>query len=206
MCAHSERKEKLMQIEKVTIEDAKELVEIYRPYVEETAVSFEYVTPSPKEFAERIRTISENYPYLKAVENGSIIGYAYAAAFKSRAAYDWSVETTVYVRRDCRGRGVGHALYKALEQCLSRMGILNMNACIAALPEGSIDKHLTDASIFFHKKFGFDMVGRFHNSGYKFDTWYDMVWMEKQIGEHKCPQDGVRLGSWKDFDCSMGGE
>lgn len=191
-----------MQIEKVTLEDAKELLEIYRPYVEETAVSFEYETPSPEEFAERIRTISENYPYLKAVENGSIIGYAYAAAFKSRAAYDWSVETTVYVRKDFRRSGVGRALYEALEQYLSCMGILNMNACIAALPAGSIDMHLTDASACFHEKLGFDMVGRFHNSGYKFDTWYDMVWMEKQIGEHKCPQNRVKLGSWKDFDCS----
>lgn len=87
-----------MKIERVTKEDAGELLGIYAPYVEETAVSFEYEVPSVDEFAERISNISAKYPYIKAVDDdGVILGYAYAGAFKTRAAYDWSVETTIYI-------------------------------------------------------------------------------------------------------------
>ena len=81
-----------MKIERVTVEDAKELLEIYAPYVTDTAISFEYEVPSVEEFEERIRTISAILPYIKAVEDGKIIGYAYAGKFKGRKAYDWSVE------------------------------------------------------------------------------------------------------------------
>ena len=88
-----------MIIRTVTEKDAHELLEIYRPYVEDTAITFEYDVPSVEEFAERIRRISANYPYIAAVENGKIAGYAYAGVFKNRAAYDWSVEVTVYVKK-----------------------------------------------------------------------------------------------------------
>ena len=84
-----------MTIEKVTIEDAEELLAVYAPYVRDTAVSFEYVVPSVEEFAVRILQISAKYPYIKAVEDGKIIGYTYANTFKGRKAYDWSVETTI---------------------------------------------------------------------------------------------------------------
>lgn len=87
-----------MKIEKVTVEDAEELLEIYAPYVENTAITFEYDVPSKDEFEERIKNISAKYPYIKAVHEGKIVGYAYAASFKDRRAYDWSVETTIYVK------------------------------------------------------------------------------------------------------------
>ena len=87
-----------MKIEKVTVEDAEELLEIYAPYVENTAITFEYDVPSKDEFEERIKNISVKYPYIKAVHEGKIVGYAYAASFKDRRAYDWSVETTIYVK------------------------------------------------------------------------------------------------------------
>ena len=89
-----------------------------------------------------------------------------------------------------RGLGVGKALYQELEKKLRNMGILNMNACIAVEPEE--DTHLTNASSFFHEKMGFKLVGTFHNCGYKFNTWYNMVWMEKIIGEHKAIQAPVK--------------
>ena len=98
--------EENMTIEKATIDDAEELLAIYAPYVRDTAVSFEYVVPSVEDFADRILQISAKYPYIKAVEDGKIIGYAYANTFKGRKAYDWSVETTVYVRRDAKRRGI----------------------------------------------------------------------------------------------------
>ena len=112
-----------MRIEKVTPANAAALLEIYAPYVEHTAITFEYEVPSLEEFRQRIETISARYPYLKAVgEDGTVLGYAYATAFKGRAAYDWSVETTVYVRRDVHRQGAGKALYLALEKSLKGMG------------------------------------------------------------------------------------
>ena len=180
-----------MTVEKVTIEDAEELLQIYAPYVKETAISFEYEVPSVEEFADRIRHISSRYPYIKVVEDGKILGYAYADGFKGRKAYDWSVETTIYVRQDCKRQGVGRKLYETLETSLKSMGVLNMNACIASTEQE--DKHLTNDSYYFHKKMGFELVGTFHQSGYKFDRWYDMIWMEKLIGTHDVPAEKVEF-------------
>ena len=183
-----------MTIEKVTIDDAEELLAIYAPYVRDTAVSFEYVVPSVEEFADRIVQISAKYPYIKAVEDGKILGYAYANTFKGRKAYDWSVETTVYVRGDAKRNGIGRRLYGCLEQSLKKMGVLNMNACIASAKVD--DEFLTNDSMYFHSKMGFTEVGRFHNSGYKFGRWYDMIWMEKLIGSHDGHPANVRFGEW----------
>ena len=183
-----------MEIMPVKIEDAEELLSIYAPYVRDTAISFEYDVPSLCDFQERIRNISSFLPYIKAVEEGEILGYAYADKFKNRKAYDWSVEVTVYVRRDSRRVGVGKMLYHALECSLKRIGVLNMNACIAMPKEE--DEHLSNDSYYFHEKMGFHLVGTFHNSGYKFNTWYDMIWMEKIIGEHQKNQKNVRYGEW----------
>lgn len=171
-----------MTIESADITDAEALLEIYAPYVEDTAISFEYEVPSVEEFRKRIREISVKYPYLKAVEDGKIVGYAYANCFKERKAYDWSVETTIYIRENCRKMGIGRALYERLESELRHMGILNMNACIACPAVKS--RYLNDDSCRFHTKMGFTEVGRFHNSGYKFGEWFDMIWMEKMIGAH----------------------
>ena len=183
-----------MEIQPVKLEDAEELLSIYAPYVRDTAISFEYEVPSLSEFQDRIRNISSNLPYIKAVEAGKILGYAYAGKFKNRKAYDWSVEVTVYVRKESRKSGVGKLLYNALEDSLKRIGVLNMNACIA-VPEGE-DSHLTKDSQLFHEKMGFQLVGTFHKSGYKFHTWYDMIWMEKIIGEHQKNLCSVRYGEW----------
>ena len=189
-----------MTIEKVTIDDAEELLAIYAPYVRDTAVSFEYVVPSVEEFADRILQISAKYPYIKAVEDGKIIGYAYANTFKGRKAYDWSVETTVYVRKDAKRNGTGRRLYECLEQSLRKMGVLNMNACIASTKTD--DEFLTNDSMYFHTRMGFTEVGRFHNSGYKFDRWYDMIWMEKMIGPHDANPGEVHFGEWNLEDVS----
>ena len=174
-----------------TAADAAELLAIYAPYVTDTAVSFEYDVPTVEEFADRIRKFSARYPYLKAVEaGGRILGYAYAHAFIERRAYDWSVETTIYLDREQRHRGLGTLLYRELERRLKAMGVLNMNACIAVYKEG--DPYLTDDSPRFHEHYGFTEVGIFHDSGYKFGRWYDMVWMEKMIGAHTAEPKAIR--------------
>lgn len=182
-------------IEKVMPEDAEELLEIYGPYVTDTAISFEYAVPSLEEFSQRIEDISSRYPYIKAVDNGKILGYAYANTFKGRKAYDYSVETTIYLLPDAKGNGIGRILYEVLEKSLKNMGILNMNACIAVTD--TEDEIITNASMYFHEKMGFDMVGKFHKSGYKFNKWIDMIWMEKMIGKHEACQPEVRFGEWE---------
>ncbi|MCQ2772585.1 MAG: N-acetyltransferase family protein, partial [Bacilli bacterium] len=142
-----------MIIKRVTIDDAQELLDIYSYYVEQTAVSFEYETPSLEEFKERIVNISSKYPYIKAEDNGKIVGYAYATTFKARKAYDWSVETTIYIDKNQRNKGIGRELYETLEKSLKNMGILNLNACIASPKEE--DLRLSNDSEKFHEKLGF---------------------------------------------------
>ena len=172
-----------------TTQDAEALLAIYAPYVEHTAVTFEYTVPTAEEFAGRIRHVLARYPYLIAEADGEILGYAYASAFHSRAAYDWAVEVSLYVNRDRRRTGIGGALYEALERVLSVQNILNLNACIA-YPEKE-NEYLTRDSVAFHQHFGYEMVGEFHQCGYKFNRWYNMVWMEKIIGDHISPPSPV---------------
>lgn len=179
--------EKKVNIRVVSPEDAEELLAIYAPYVEHTAITFEYEVPSLWEFRERICHVLEKYPYLAAEVDGQIAGYAYAGVFHDREAYDWCVETSIYVDQSSRKMGIGGKLHHALEEVLKLQGILNLNACIA-YPEEE-DEYLTKNSVEFHRHLGYDMVGEFHNCGYKFDRWYHMVWMEKMIGEHRSGQD-----------------
>ncbi|MCH5259326.1 MAG: GNAT family N-acetyltransferase [Lachnospiraceae bacterium] len=162
--------------------DAQELLDIYAPYVTDTAISFEYDVPSLEEFEMRISNILEKYPYLIAEYGGEILGYAYTHAFVGRAAYDHAVETTIYLKEGRTKMGIGRMLYEALERISGAQNIFNMNACIG-YPEVP-DEHLTLNSVQFHEHMGYQMVGTFHNCGYKFDTWYHMVWMEKIIGNH----------------------
>ena len=178
-----------LSIQVAQIADAKKLLAIYAPYVRETAITFEYEVPTIEEFAVRIAHTLERYPYLVAKYNGEIVGYAYAGPLHERPAYDWAVETSIYVKHDKKGQKIGRALYDALEVQLHRQNIVNVNACIAS--PAIEDAHLTRDSILFHEKLGYHMVGEFHQCGYKFDTWYNMVWMEKMIGEHKVPQPQV---------------
>lgn len=163
-------------------EDAEELLEIYGPYVTDTAISFEYEVPALEEFRVRIHRTLQSYPYLVMVTGGRIAGYAYASPFKEREAYCHSVETTIYIRMDCRGRGYGKKLYLALEELLKKQNILNVNACIAVTEQE--DPYLTNKSMYFHEHMGYRLVGKFTKCGYKFGRWYDMIWMEKMIGEH----------------------
>ena len=171
-------------------EDAQALVDIYRYYVLHTAITFEYEVPDVEEFRARMEKTLQRYPYLVAERAGRIVGYAYAGPYRTRAAYDWCAELSVYLHREERGHGIGRALYEALEEGLKRMGILNLYACIAC-PQIE-DETLTFASICFHNRMGYEQCGLFHSCGYKFDRWYDMVLMEKQIGVHQQHQPPVK--------------
>lgn len=173
------------------IEDAEALAAIYAPYVDHTAITFEYVPPTAEEFAERMRSTLEFYPYLVAERNGEPIGYAYAGTFKGRPAYDWAVETSIYVVEGHEHEGIGRALHDALERALAVQGILNMYACIA-VPDGEDDETLTRNSEQFHAHLGYRLVGEFYRCGFKGGRWYNMVWMEKMLGEHGADQSSPR--------------
>lgn len=178
-----------VSIRMATEADAEEILKIYSPYVTDTAISFEYEIPSVEEFSSRIRNTLKMYPYIVALEEKQIIGYAYASAFKERAAYNWAVETTIYLKHDCRGKGLGKKLYHALEDILKRQNIINLNACIAYT---SVENaYLDNTSMTFHEHLGYSKAAHFTKCGYKFGTWYDMIWMEKLIGEHPDSPDPV---------------
>lgn len=178
-----------LKIRMAQVEDAEKLLQIYAPYVENTAITFEYEVPTVEEFAERISKTLTRYPYLVAQIADEIVGYAYASPFHERKAYDWAIETSIYIRQDMKRKGIGRILHEALEKVLKQQNILNMNACIAYPAEE--DEYLTRDSVRFHEKLGYRMVGRFYKCGYKFNRWYDMVWMEKLIGEHVEQQSEV---------------
>ena len=171
-----------MDIREANISDAKAIQTIYAPYVELTAVTFEYNVPSVEEFCKRITTVMQKYPWIVAEDEGKIVGYAYASAFKERDAYQWAVETSIYVDSNMKQLGIGRLLHDALEQRLKAQGILNMNACISFIEKE--DEYLSHDSIHFHQRLGYEKVAHFHQCGKKFGRWYDMIWMEKFIGEH----------------------
>ncbi len=136
-------------------EDAGDLLEIYRPYVENTAITFEYDVPTLADFTQRVKGTLEQFPYLVAQ----------------------------------RGNGLGRRLYDALENLLRAQNVLLCYACIA-YPEQE-DEYLTQASVRFHGKLGYAQVGQFHQCGYKFGRWYDVVWMEKRLGEAVTPPQAL---------------
>lgn len=164
------------KIRTATTEDAAALLAIYRPYVEHTAITFEYEVPSEEAFRARIAHTLSRFPYLCAEDaDGKLLGYAYASPFKERSAYDWAVETSIYVAMEQRGGGIGSALYAELECLLARQNIINVNACIA---------YPNPDSIGFHERHGYRTVAHFNKCGFKEGKWWDMIWMEKMLCAH----------------------
>lgn len=164
-------------------DDAEQLLAIYAPYVEKTAITFEYDVPDVEEFRDRIRRILKRYPYLVAEISGEAAGYVYLDSFVGRKAYDWSASVSIYVKEQVRKTGIGRALYQAVEKIARAQHITNLNACIG-YPETE-DEYLTKNSAQFHAHMGYRLAGEFHQCGYKFGRWYNMIWMEKMIGEHE---------------------
>ena len=156
--------------------DADALLAIYRPYVEKTAITFEYEVPSAEEFRQRIRHTLERFPYLKAVTADGIVGYAYVSPFRTRAAYAWSVETSIYVREDSRGQGIGSALYRTLEEILRRQGVRNLYA-------GITDPNPESEAL--HRAFGYRTVARYSACGYKLGKWRDVKKKKKIINQDR---------------------
>lgn len=167
-----------MLIRPVTTEDAKDILAIYSPYIENTVITFETEVPTIEEFTARIENIKSKYPYLVCETHGKVIGYAYASKHRERAAYKYSVDLSIYIDPDYQHKGIGKALYVRLFDALKPYDFYTAYAGIT-LPN--------EKSIGLHKALGFHEVGIFHNVGYKFGKWLDVIWLEKQLKEYDTP-------------------
>ena len=152
--------------------DVSAMLEIYRPYVEADTASFEYETPSLAAFEARFDAITADFPWYAAEEEGEIVGFAYASRPFERAAYRWLAELSVYVRAESHGRGVGRALYGALERDLADMGY--MSAWALVTKENA-------ASVAFHERMGYRLMAEMPDAGYKFGRWLSVVWYRKDL-------------------------
>lgn len=155
-------------------QDAAELLEIYRPYVEKTAVSFELEAPSVDEFAARVRKVLGSWQWLVAERGGRLIGYAYGSTHRDRPAYRWSAEVTVYLSADAHRQGAGRALYTHLFEELAAKGYCNAFAGVT-LPNA--------ASVGLHRAMGFEPIGIFRSVGWKFGRWHDVAWLQRKLRE-----------------------
>lgn len=152
--------------------DASQMLEIYAPIVQETTISFELEPPSKTEFQNRIKSYQQQMPWLVCEINGELAGYAYANPYRTRAAYQWSVESSVYIGENHRRKGVAKALYTALFKLLQLQGFYNVVAAIA-LPN--------QPSVAVHEAVGFVSVGVFHRVGFKFGKWRDVGYWQLSL-------------------------
>lgn len=159
-------------IRSATKADATALLVIYRPYVEETAVSFEQIPPTVAEFAARIEKAVAKWAWLVAEMNGQPVGYAYASTHRARAAYAHSVETSAYVHPNHQRGGIARILYNALFDQLHVLGYESAYAGIT-LPN--------DPSVGFHRSLGFASIGIFPRVGRKFGRWHDVAWFYRPV-------------------------
>lgn len=166
----------------MTIRDARRsdvpaMLAIYAPFVEHTAVSFEYDVPTEAEFARRLEEHQAAFPWLVCEENGRVMGYAYAGRAFERAAYGWNAEISCYLAPELRGRGVGRRLYARIEEILTRLGYYKLFAVVTSA---------NAPSVAFHRALGFRDAACFRNVGYKQGGWYDVLWLEKTLCD--CPE------------------
>jgi phosphinothricin acetyltransferase len=157
-------------IRPATLDDAEQICALYNHYVVTSTITFEEEPVTPAEMANRIReTQAASLPWLVAASDGDILGYAYASKWRGRAAYKFSAEVTIYVRQGLGRSGIGTPLYEHLLSALKSRG---MHAVVGgvALPN--------DASLRFHRKFGFEKVAHFREVGYKFDRWIDVTYWQ----------------------------
>jgi L-amino acid N-acyltransferase YncA len=162
----------LIDIRPATTADAAAIQRIYAPIVMETAISFEEVPPTVEQMAARIASIVKTHPYLVAVGGGKVCGYVYASTHAERAAYRYSVDTTVYIAPEARGNGVGRALYTALLQDLAGQGFHAAFAGIALPNPGSVR---------LHQAVGFEPLGVYREVGFKFGRWHDVGWWQRLL-------------------------
>jgi L-amino acid N-acyltransferase YncA len=160
--------------------DCKQILDIYAPYIIRSAISFENQVPSLEDFKNRFKETTEKYPWLVFEEDGVILGYAYGSSHRSRCAYGWSCEVTVYVDENHHKKGIGSNLYRTLFPILKAQGFYNLFAGITQPNEGSNQ---------VHKRMGFTEVGTYKNIGYKLSKWHDVSWYQLEINSGGVPKE-----------------
>jgi L-amino acid N-acyltransferase YncA len=153
-------------------EDAGQIAEIYAPAVTGAVVSFEMEPPGAAEMARRVTDTLVMYPWLVAERGGEVLGYARAGQYKERAAYRWSVETSVYIRATAHRTGLGRALYVALFDLLVMQGFFMAYAGVTLPNPGSVG---------LHESLGYTLVGVYRTAGYKFGAWHDVGWWQRPL-------------------------
>ena len=170
----------IMSIRIAAESDLPAMLEIYRPYVENTTYSFEYDVPCLRTFTQRFYDHIAQFPWLVWEEDGQVLGYAYAGAPWERAAYRWCAEVSIYLHPGIHGRGVGRQLYEKLEAILTAQGYRLAYALITTENQGSVE---------FHKKLGYTCRAVFPNCGYKLGRWLGVIWLEKQLADFDHPSN-----------------
>lgn len=165
-----------MIVREATPQDASATLAIYAPYVRETAISFETAVPSQAEWQTRIDALQPQFPWLIAEREGELLGYAYGGPHRSRAAYRWNVEVSVYVARQAQRQGVARRLYGVLFELLELQGYVNALAGIS-LPN--------PASVGFHESLGFAPVGVYRGVGFKRGAWHDVGWWSRDLAARR---------------------
>jgi L-amino acid N-acyltransferase YncA len=163
--------------------DAQRCADIYAPYVTETAISFEADPPTTAEMADRIGAALRTHAWLVLEHEADVVGYAYGGPFRSRPAYRWSAEVSVYVDLAHQRAGGGRALYEELFTRLARRGYRTVLAGMT-LPN--------DASEALHRALGFEAVGTYRNVGWKHGRWRDVAWVQRTIGTFDAPPTELR--------------
>ena len=160
-------------------EDLPAMLSIYGPYVENTAVSFEYTVPTKEEFVVRFREITKQFPWLVWEEDGNVLGYAYGSAPFERAAFRWCAEPSVYLHPSIHRRGVGRKLYAALEALLKLQGYTLLYALVTTDNAPSVD---------FHLSCGYRRLATFPGCGFKLGAWHGIIWLEKPLSALALPK------------------
>ncbi len=165
--------------------DVAGIIDIYKPYILETAVTFDEEVPSEEEMWARVQAIQKEHPYLVCIIDGQVAGYAYYSAYRSRASYRWAKEISVYIHPRFRKNKVGSALYSALFEIARAQGIFTLLAIIT-IPN--------EASIGFHEKLGFVKCAEFKNIGFKLGEWRTVGWWQCNLfDDQKKPGEIVPL-------------
>jgi L-amino acid N-acyltransferase YncA len=179
--------------------DGRDAAAIYAPFCATNVVSFEYAAPTPDEMAVRIRAVTAHFPWLVLEIDGGVAGYAYASRHSERAAYQWAVNTAIYVGDGHRGRGIGRALYSTLFDLLILQGFFKACAGIT-LPN--------PASVGLHQAVGFELVGVYRGIGYKFGGWHDVAWYERPLqpeqSSPRAPLSVADVSSTKEWRDALG--
>lgn len=172
--------------------DILQILDIYAPYVRNTAISFEYEVPTIEAFTRRFHTTTAQFPWLVWEENGQVLGYAYGSAPFERAAFNWCAEASIYLHPSVQGKGVGKALYAVLETILALQGYCKVYVLVTTA---------NAASLAFHEAVGYRFTAQMPNCGYKLGTWHGLVWLEKDLVFDENPKNfPLSVRSIVDFD------